>query len=326
MEVVMRFANIAAAMLIICTIGINVNGYTKEAKGKTAAMPDVIKFGTIPVLQSLPLFVAAEKGFFREQGLNVEIILFNSAMEKDIALSSGSIAGYFGDIMTPLVLQANGIGVKIVANNFNTTRKQRMFAILASPRSKNKKLEEVAKEGIATSSNAIPEYLIMRLVQFRKIKKDNVNLIDVKSIPIRLQMLLSNQVSAALLPEPLASYAEERGAKVLIDDRARSISSTVIVFGDKYLEDYPQAIKAFHAALDKSADYINKNPLAVRTIMNRECKMPESLQGSFPIPEFPKLTIPSSQQVMDVYKWLREKQIIKKDMVYKDMVADGYLP
>jgi hypothetical protein len=60
--------------------------------------------------------------------------------------------------------------------------------------------------------------------------------------------------------------------------------------------------------------------------MNRECKMPESLQGSFPIPEFPKLTIPSSQQVMDVYKWLREKQIIKKDMVYKDMVADGYLP
>jgi hypothetical protein len=29
---------------------------------------------------------------------------------------------------------------------------------------------------------------------------------------------------------------------------------------------------------------------------------------------------------MDVYKWLREKQIITKEMAYKDMVADGYLP
>ena len=141
----------------------------------TSEKPLSIQFGTIPVLQSLPLFVAAEKGFFREQGLSVEIILFNSAMEKDIALSSGRIAGYFGDLMTPMVLQANNTGIKITATNFNTTPEQRMFAVLAAPQSANKGLEEIAKAGIATSTNTISEYLITRLLEQGKIGKEKIN-------------------------------------------------------------------------------------------------------------------------------------------------------
>lgn len=228
--------------------------------------------------------------------------------------------------MTPLVLQSNGIDVKIVAATFNTSNEQRMFAILTSPLSKNKNLEEVARQGIATSSNAIPEYLIVRLLQSQKINKNNIKLIDVKNIPIRLQMLMSNQVSAALLPEPLATLAEKKGAKALIDDRAQGLSTTVLAFSDKYLKMYPQVVKSFHVAMRKAAEYINKNPREVRTIMNRECRIPEPLQGTFPIPEFPQLTIPSEKQVTDVYNWLREKQIIKKGMTYKEMIADGYLP
>jgi NitT/TauT family transport system substrate-binding protein len=322
----MKFITIPALLLIVCILGGAASGHTKEIKEKNSPMPVIVRFGTIPVLQSLPLFVAAEKGFFRAQGLDVQIILFNSALEKDIALSSNQISGYFGDIMTPLVLQANGINVKIVAANFSTANEQRMFAILTSPQSKNKRMEEVARDGIATSSNTISEYLIERLLTSQKITRSNIKLIDVKNIPIRLQMLMSNQVSAALLPEPLASLAEKGGAKPLIDDRSQGISTTVLVFSDKYLKMYPQTIRSFHLALNNAADYINKNPREVRTIMNRECKIPETLQGTFPIPVFPQLTIPSERQVMDVYNWLREKQIIKKRMGYKEMIADGYLP
>ena len=107
----------------------------------------------------------------------------------------------------------------MVAVNFNTTNEQRMFAILAAPQSKDKTLSEICKSGIATGSNTIADYLIIRLLQPRKIGKETINLIDVKNIPIRLQMLLSGQVSAALMPEPLATLAETKGAKALIDDK-----------------------------------------------------------------------------------------------------------
>jgi NitT/TauT family transport system substrate-binding protein len=317
----MKFFKPIIAAALLCTLLTSICGYASSSE-----KPLSIQFGTIPVLQSLPLFVAAEKGFFREQGLSVDIVLFNSAMEKDIALSSGRIAGYFGDLMTPMVLQANHTGVRITATNFNTTREQRMFAVLTSPRSTNIGLEEIAKAGIATSTNTISEYLITRFLQQHKISKDKINFIDVKNIPIRLQMLLSSQVPAALLPEPLASLAESKGARPLLDDKGRGLSATVLAFSEKFLRSNPQAVKAFQTAVDEASDYINRYPQKVRTIMNRECKIPEPFKDAFPIPKFPKLTAPSLKQVMDVYDWLHEKKIITRSMTYKEMVADGYLP
>ncbi len=139
-------------------------------------------------------------------------------------------------------------------------------------------------------------------------------------------MLLSNQVPAALLPEPMASLAETKGAKALLDDKGRGLSATVLAFSEKFLRSNPQAVKAFHIAVDKASDYINKNPQEVRAIMNRECKIPEPFKDAFPIPKFPRLSTPSQKQVADVYNWLQEKKIITKNMTFKDMVADGYLP
>lgn len=295
------------------------------AASQAAEKTNSFKFGTIPVLQSLSLFVASEKGFFKEQGLNVEIVTFNSAMEKDIAFTSGQIAGYFGDIMTPAVLAANGAKIKMVATNFNTTGEQRMFAILASPKAKQQDLAVIAGSGIATGSNTITEYLTMRLLALKKVPRESTRLVDIKGIPIRLQMLLSDQVSGALLPEPLATLAETKGAKALADDRGRGISATVLAFNTSFLDHNPAAVRSFLAAIEKASAYINEHPDEVRGIMNKACKVPEPLQKSFPIPRFPRLSVPDQVQVGDVYRWLKGKKIIKTTLSYKDLVADGFV-
>ena len=163
---------------------------------------ETLNFGVLPVVQALPVFVAAEKGFFKESGVEVEPVLFNSGMEKDVAMSAGAISGYFGDLMTPMVLKANGVPVKIVSTIFQTTPTQRMFAVLAAPGSVDKSLKELAGEGIAGSSNTIIEYILYRMMKAEGLTGDKFTMIETKRIPIRLQMLLSNQVPAAALPEP----------------------------------------------------------------------------------------------------------------------------
>jgi len=47
-----------------------------------------IRFGTLPVLQALPIYVAQDKGLFAKVGIDVDVILFNTAAEKDIALTN----------------------------------------------------------------------------------------------------------------------------------------------------------------------------------------------------------------------------------------------
>jgi len=311
-------------MVIILAIG-SLWGCSPGGQEKDAKSSPPIQFGTLPVIQALPLFVAAEKGYFKEAGLNVELVPFNSAMEKDVALSAGQISGYFGDMITPIVLTANGTLVKIVAAYFNIKNEQRMFAILASPKYPKKDLQSLASAGIACSSNTMLDYLMTRLLGNKGIAANKINLVEVKSIPIRLQMLMSEQVPAAVLPEPLVTLAEMKGAKVIIDDRGTGMTGTVLVFSDQFLAKNPDTVKTFIKVVQKANDFINQNPDKVRPIMNRECKMPEPLHQSFAIPNFPKLNVPRAEEIMDVYTWLREKNVIKTEMTYGQFVAEGYV-
>jgi NitT/TauT family transport system substrate-binding protein len=315
-------------LFIVLTIllSLSVTILLQAGESKEGKSPPEISFGTLPVLQALPLFVAAEKGFFKDRGLSVNLVRFNSAMEKDVALSAGQLSGYFGDIMTPVVLKANKTPVKMVATIFNTPKTQRMFAIIASPKHLNRSIPELAHEGIAVSSNTVMEYLAARLLKAQSVPADRVKLVEIKNIPIRLQMLLSGQIPAAILPEPLATLAEQKGGKAVIDDAGAGLSTTVLAFNEQFLADYPSGVRAFLAAVNTASQYINTHHSEVRSIMNRECRIPEPLQTAFPIPEFLKLTLPDNNQVMDVYRWLREKKIIKTELRYNQMVADGYLP
>ncbi len=298
----------------------------KETRVSAGGSPKVINFGALPDVQALPVFVASQKGYFKEAGLSVNVVRFNSAMERDVALSAGRLDGYFGDLASPMVLYANGVAIKIAATIFETPKNQRMFAILASPKHKGISLEELAKEGISLSSNTIVEYLAVRLLESRGIDPKRVTFIEIKNIPIRLQMLLSAQVPAAILAEPLATFAEQKGAKAVIDDAGADLSSTVLCFHKNFLERYGSAATAFFRAINRAVEEINSHPAENRLIMNKECRIPETMQTTFPVPRFPVLGVPNERHVRDVSRWLKGKGIIKRNLSYKEMVAGGYIP
>jgi NitT/TauT family transport system substrate-binding protein len=288
--------------------------------------PSFIRFGVLPVIQALPLFVAAERGFFREEGLNIELIPFNSALEKDIAFTSGQIVGYFGDLQTCIVLNGNGAPIKIVAEVYNATKGRRTFALLVSPKYRGKTLIEAAKAGVAVSSNTILDYLTAKFLASLGVPLNQANLIEMKNIPIRLQMLVRGQVAAAVLPEPLATLAEAQGAASVADDAGTGLSSTVLAFNEGFLAQSGDKAKAILRAVTKASAYINEKPDDVRAVMNRNCRIPEQLRKTFPVPEFPKPALPGHESVLDVQQWLHQKGTVKRELSYRRMVADGYLP
>ena len=285
-----------------------------------------IRFGTLPVLQALPVFVAAEKGYFTEQGINVSLIPFSSALEKDVALTAGEISGYFGDMMTAMMLNANRVPIRIIATIFNATSDQRLFGIVTSPESSLRTLHEVAAAGIAGSSNTIIDYITTRILESDGIDTRTFNLLEAKKIPIRLQMLLSGQIPAATLPEPLLTLAVSKGGRVVADDAGKSISAIILAFRDDVLTAYPDDIRKFMTAISKAADTINREPESVRSIMIQYCRVPKSLEKTYPVPVIPDIVLPDSRQVQDVYQWLSDKKLIHETRVCERIISDGYLP
>ena len=287
---------------------------------------DKLTFGTLPVIQALPIFVANDLNLFSKYGLEVEIISFNSALETEIAISAKQINGYFADIITPMILKANGTDLQIVSTLFKTDNSQRMFALLTPPGAENVSADELAKKGIGVSTNTVIDYITPYLLKSVGSTVDEYSKIDTKKIPIRLQLLLQNQIPAAVLPEPLVTFAEQKGARVIADDKTLNMTPTVAVFTTKYLSEHTINAKRFLLAIEEAINIINKKPDSVRNIMLEDCRVPNLLKYTFPVPKFQELGLPSKDNLLNAYKWLSETNIINTKFEIEDLLSDEYLP
>jgi NitT/TauT family transport system substrate-binding protein len=292
--------------------------------GSTWAV-EKIAFGVLPVMQALPLFVAQEKGLFAEEGVEVELIPFRSGLEKDAAMAARQTQGYFGDMLTSIILGANQMPVSMVATIFNTTGDQRMFAVLAAPGTGKPSLTDLSGKGIAGSSNTVIEYVTAKLLE-NETPGAALNMIETKNILARMPMLLQGQVAGAVLPEPLVTLVEGKGATVVADDRGLGITPTTLLFTGNFIDRNTEAVRAFLRAVSRASALINQNREMARPIMIKYARIPEPLQQSIAIPAFIPPAVPDKELVMDAYNWLNQKGVLKSELTFGEMVRGDLLP
>lgn len=284
-----------------------------------------VKFGSIPAIQSLPVYVAESRGLFSKEGLDVEVIVFNTAAEKDIALAAGSLDGCFADLLTPLAMKGNGQDIILVARNYDTRSDRRMFAIMAKPNSKYASLAELADVPVAISSNSVVDYANEKLLTSAGLPKDKIATIESKNIGLRFQMLLTGQVEVAALPEPLVTAALDKGAKILGDDSGLGETQTVLVFARKFADSNPEAVKKFLKAVNRANEIIVSDPDSVRSIMVEKNRLPLNLKESYQVPRFSALQAPDRDSVEKISRWLHERGVLKSEIPYEQIVDAKFL-
>ncbi len=309
---------------IIITILFLLGATTAAFPGSTLAAEKIV-FGVLPVMQALPLFVAQEKGLFAEEGVEVELIPFRSGLEKDAAMAARQTQGYFGDMLTSIILGTNLMPVRMVATIFNTTGDQRMFAVLAAPGMGKPSLTDLARMGIAGSSNTVIEYVTTKLLE-NETPGASLYMIETKNILARMPMLLQGQVAGAVLPEPLVTLVEGKGATVVADDRGLGITPTTLLFTKDFIDRNTDAVKAFLRATTRASALINQDPIMARPIMIKYARIPEPLQQSIAIPVFIPPAVPEKKIFMDVYNWLNDKGVLKSELTFNEMVRGDLLP
>ncbi len=315
------FTKIAGTLVLGCCLLVS----SFSAEPLHAGNEVTIRFGTLPVLQALPLFVAMENGIFSKKGIKVDIVPFSNASEKDIALFCGAIDGYFGDLLTPLVLKGNGRNVVIVAGNYDTRLDRRMFAILAKPGNNLSSLTQLAGVPVALSSNSVIDYVTEYLLKAAGLPEDKIAKLESKNIGIRMQMLMSGQVEAATLPEPLVTAALGKGASVLADDSGLAFSQTVLVFERSFIDKNRNLVRAFLDAVTDANEIVNSKADSVREVMVKHVLLPEALRTTYPVPRFPKLFVPDSVTVQTIAEWLKSRKVVREDISYSQVVDGSFL-
>ncbi|AGK60478.1 ABC-type nitrate/sulfonate/bicarbonate transport systems, periplasmic component [Archaeoglobus sulfaticallidus PM70-1] len=293
---------VLAIVLITLTA---LSGCTQEKK--------TLKIGILPIEDSLPIVVADEEKIFEKYGLDVEVVTFQSALERDSAFTSASIDGMITDPLDVILLKNSGVDVKIVSLCLGKTPSEGVFAVLASPNSQIEKPEDLAGKQVAISKNTIIEFVTDMMLRDIPIEK-----IEIKKIPLRMQALLDNKVDAAVLPEPLASFAESKGAKRTISDADfdKSISQTVIVMKGDVDTD---TVKRFLKAYDEAVEQINSNPSKYRSKFIEIARVPQDIAEKYNMPLYPK-SQKFPKEFYDRYlEWAMEKGLAK-EVPYENVV------
>ena len=321
-------ALLALALLAGCAAPAAKTGGSSAATSSTAApgAASVIRIGALPNEDSLSLWVAANEGLFKKAGLDVQITTFPSAAERDAALQAGSVDAVSGDIIAAALLSGHGFPVKIATLQLGATPAEGRFGILANPKSGIKSLADLTTKGpLAQSSGTLAAYSADQMLVQGGVDPAKVKRTEVKKLPVRFQLLESNQVPAAVLPEPMLSLGQKQGMKLLADDTKgpQNTSQTVLIVSDKYLatSGAADAVRNLLGATDVAAAEINANPDAYRALLVEKARLPKPIADSYKISHYPEAALPTTAEVDAVLSWMRAKKLVGADVTYASLVG-----
>jgi NitT/TauT family transport system substrate-binding protein len=281
-----------------------------------------IRIGTLPTEDSLPLWVAERDGLFAKAGLDVTITSFQSAQERDAALTAGAIDGFMGDPIAATLLRTGGVPVKITTIMLGATAAQGRFGIAVKPGSKVTSLKQLAGVPVGTSSATIQEYILDKLMTAAGVSESQIKKEEVKKVPVRYQLLMSGKLAAAALPEPFLSLAEKSGAKVIADDTTGdNISQTVLIFSQKYLDESAgaAAVSKLLTVWDSAVATIDANPDSFRALLVDKARLPEPLKSTYAVNTYPTAQLPTQDEIGAVLTWMKGEKLLKTDVTYADL-------
>ncbi|MGE4293197.1 MAG: ABC transporter substrate-binding protein [Desulfovibrio sp.] len=280
-----------------------------------------MRFGVLNVLDTLPLQVAEHDELFSAHGLDVELVPFASAMERDVAIQAERLDGYFGDLIAALMLLEQGRPFPVSLVSYRTLPGQPMFGIAVAPDRSGASLGDLRGASVGYSRSTIMEFLLDKISAKNHLEQDYFQRLEVKKIPIRLQMLLSGQIDAALLPEPLLSLARLKGGSTVLTAENLNIPLTVLCLHQRYYENGGAPFRAFVAAYREALKRLRANPEQYRALMAETCRIPVPLVPDFPVYAYPDPAPPSAGEVDEVQDWMISKDMLKARLPYDRVVA-----
>jgi len=307
--------------LTAAALGLTLSGCSSGAKPETR-----LRVAVLPILDSLPLYVADMEGFFSEEGIEIELITAGSAAERDQLLQAGQVDAVITDLVSLALVNRDEIRLVAVRYAMVPTAEFAQFRILAAPNAHVQSPSDLAGAAIGVSEGTVIEYVTERLLAAEGLAPDQIETLAVPKIPDRMALLTAGELIAATLPEPLGSLALQQGAQLVIDDTAHpEVSCSIFAVRAAVLTDQPEVVQSFVRAINRASTAINGDRPSWADLLSEKRIVPTPLIGSYALPDYPAPAVPTEAQYFDVAAWLRETGRLDAAPAYGDVVNDEYI-
>jgi NitT/TauT family transport system substrate-binding protein len=297
------------------------------ACGGLTAKPQKIKVAVLPILDALPIFVAESQGYFKAQGIEVEIVPVSSAPERDQLMQSGQVDAILNELVSTIFYNQEETRVVTVRYLRVATSEYPMFRIIASKDSGIANVDDLKGIPIGISEGTVIAYVTDRILEKQGFNQDEIEVIAIPKIPDRLALLTSGELEAGVLPDPAASLVLMQGGVMVVDDTTYpEISCSVLSFSASAIEENPDGVRRFLAALEQATADINADKERWTDLLAEKSLVPPPLMGSYKVPDFPLASAPTEAQFADALDWAQEKGFVSAELRYEDSIDSTFLP
>jgi len=195
-----------------------------------------VKLAVMNAVHDLPVLVARDEGFFKDEGLNIEYVTtpgmaqvttshevqFDSVFDRplDSVYNDGGIDQFrmceWGIVKRAVEAEAGGLrSRKIVSLGASMSK----FAIVVRGDSDIYEPEMLKGKQIAVTPNNGSHFVTLKMIE-GFLAKEHVEVTNAGSMPQRIEALKMGTVAAVSLMEPWISVAEKEGLRVLMESHS----------------------------------------------------------------------------------------------------------
>jgi NitT/TauT family transport system substrate-binding protein len=263
MRRIYSLVSILAMLALLITACTPVAPAESGAEG-VAPAATAIRMGTQPWIGYGPWWIAAEKGFFEAEGLDVTFIDFVTDSEVNAAFAANQMDVANIASHTAMKLFANGVDLQVVLLEDASYAAD---AILAGAGITT--IGDLAGKSVAYEEGATSDLLLHAALQANEMSLEEINPVPMPASDAGAA-LIAGQVDAAVTYEPYisAALAQEPALTVLYSGADNpGLISDVLAVNAPFGEANEEAMRRLMTAWNLAVDYLRANPDEGRAII-----------------------------------------------------------
>jgi len=255
----------------------------------------VVRLGYLPAISFAPLFVAIERGYFAQEGIDARLTLVQTGSDSVVQLAAGNFDAAVGGAGASL-FNAVDRGVKFTIVAPLQTEHSPVSAPLVISAKRKDEIKSVAdlkgKKVAINTVAGIGEYFLSEALMKSGLTLDDVQLTTAATADVPA-LLQSGSIDAAILTEPYVTQNVDNGTvSVLSNDYVNGFTSSYLYMGEALLTGKPQVAKGFlraflRACSDLQGDYLKNDP-GIATIIEKYTQVPANVVARAPAPQYMK--------------------------------------
>jgi NitT/TauT family transport system substrate-binding protein len=258
----MKICRLVIALLTIA-IGSSVL-YVAPSQGKL-----IVGLSSVNVA-FLPVYVTEAKGFFKDEGLDVLLVLFNAGATNLQALIGGDIQIMGSAFVETLGGRAAGFDVK----NFWGVSNIMPFQLYSQPDFKSMK-QAKGKRFAISRFGSLTDFLTRATLRHFGVDEKEVTILQIGSTPARFAALTAKGVDASIVWFPVTEVAKSQGYNKLLDLKEVFPEWPYETFAAKetWLKKEREQATKFLRAYQRGVRYLRENKADSVRILQKYVKM-----------------------------------------------------